>query len=105
MNTLQVTSSKLKTASDQFKTTGQKVKHITDGMLNEIKAINGAVWEGDAATAYKNQFAKLEEDMNQIFKMIQEYDTDLDQIAAEYDKVEKANSQVAQSLATDVVSF
>ncbi len=105
METLQVNSSKLKTISDQFKAVAKQVKTTTDNMLNEIKAINGSVWEGDAATAYKNQFNKLEEDMNQMFKMISEYDTDLDQIAAEYNKVEQQNQQIAQALATDVVSY
>ncbi len=105
MNTLEVSAAKLKSVSNDFKSAGNKVKNITDSMLAEIKAINGSVWEGDAATAYKNQFNKLEQDMNQMYKMIQEYDSDLDQIAAQYDKVEKANEQIAQSLATDVVSF
>lgn len=103
MERLVVTSSKLTSISDQFKALANQVKATTENMKSVVSSIN-SVWEGDAASAYMNQFTKLHEDMDQMYKMIMEYDTDLDEIAQNYNQAEKANEQLAQSLQTDVVS-
>ena len=104
MSELKVKPSELKSKASEFKTKASKVHNTTDRMLNLIKQINGAVWSGDAAEAYKKQFAKLEEDMNQMYRMITEYSTDLEQISAEYESTEKANEAIASALATDVIA-
>lgn len=104
MERLVVTSSQLKSISDQFKTVANQVKRTTDDMMTTVNSINN-VWEGDAASAYKTQFGKLQEDMDQMYKMIMEYDKDLDEIAQKYNEAEKANAQLAQSLPTDAVTY
>ena len=103
MAELKVTPSQLKSKANEFKNKASKVQNTTDKMLTEIKSINGSTWSGDAAEAYKKQFAKLEQDMNDMYKMITEYSNDLLDIAAEYEKTEKANEALAQALATDVI--
>ena len=101
---LKVTPSELKSKASDFKSKASKVHSTTDKMLNLIKQINGATWSGDASEAYKKQFGKLEKDMDQMYRMITEYSTDLEDIAAEYESTEKANEAIASALATDVIS-
>ncbi|MDE6434727.1 MAG: WXG100 family type VII secretion target [Lachnospiraceae bacterium] len=103
MSELKVTPSKLKSKAGEFKSKANKVHRTTDKMLNEIKTINGSTWAGDASDAYKKQFAKLENDMNDMFKMITEYSSDLEDIAAQYESTEKANEALAHELETDVI--
>lgn len=103
MAELKVTPSQLKSKASDFKSKASKVHGTTDKMLSLIKQLNGATWSGDAAEAYKKQFNKLEKDMEQMYKMITEYSTDLTQIANTYESTEKANEAIAQSLATDVI--
>lgn len=103
MAELKVTPSQLKSKASEFKGKANKVRSTTDQMLNEIKTINGSSWAGDASEAYKKQFAKLENDMNDMYKMIMEYSNDLIDIANQYETTEKANEAVAQALATDVI--
>ncbi len=103
MAELKVTPSQLKSKANDFKAKANKVRNTTDKMLSEIKTINGSTWAGDASEAYKKQFAKLENDMNDMYKMITEYSNDLIDIAAEYESTEKANEALAQALATDVI--
>lgn len=100
---LKVTPSQLKNKAEEFKKKASKVHSTTDKMLNLIKQVNGSTWSGDAAEAYKKRFAKLENDMNQMYKMITEYSTDLTKIANKYESTEKSNEAIAQSLATDVI--
>lgn len=103
MAELKVTPSQLKTKAGDFKSKGSKVHSTTDKMLTLIKQINGATWSGDAAQKFKNQFSKLENDMGQMYRMINEYSTDLEDISAEYESTEKANEAIASALATDVI--
>lgn len=100
---LKVTPSQLKSKAQSFQQESNKVKTTTKKMLDLINKINGATWSGDAAKAYKNKFAKLEGDMNQMHKMINEYSTDLIEIANQYESTEQANQAIASALATDVI--
>ena len=103
MSELKVTPSQLKSKASEFKGKANKVRATTNKMVTEMKSSNGATGSGEAAEAYKKQFSKLENDMNDMFKMITEYSTDLEDIANEYQKTEQANGQIAQALATDVI--
>lgn len=103
MNQLKVTPSKLRDQANQFSAQAKQIQSLTNTMLTAIKSVNGATWSGDAANAYKKQFAALEGDMTQMFNMIMEYSKDLIEIAAEYEKAENSNASVAQALATDVI--
>lgn len=100
---LKVTPSQLKSKAQSFQQESNKVKTTTNKMLNLINKISGATWSGDAAKAYKTKFKKLEGDMTQMHKMINEYSTDLIDIANQYESTEQANQAIAGALATDVI--
>lgn len=105
MSVLKVTPSQLKSKAGEFKSEANKVRSTTTKMLNEIKAISGSTWAGDASQAFKKQFSKLDKDMTEMYKIITEYSDDLEEIAAKYEATEKANEAAAQALKTDVIKM
>ncbi|MDE5778004.1 MAG: WXG100 family type VII secretion target [Lachnospiraceae bacterium] len=104
MERLVVTSPKLVSISNEFKSVAKQVKATTENMKSVVSSIESA-WEGAAASAYTNQFKKLYVDMDEMYNMIMEYDKDLGEIADKYNKAEEANEKLAQNLKTDVVTL
>lgn len=103
MSTLRVTPSQLKKKGQEFQKDANNFKKIYDKMFELINEINGKVWSGDAATAYKNQFKELQDDANKLYKMAKEFGDDIVEVANEYKKAEDANIATAKTLAKDVI--
>jgi WXG100 family type VII secretion target len=101
--TLNVSTSKLKSTSSSFQSTGNQIKALTTQMTNLVNQLSGQVWSGDAATKYKNQFNGLQDDINRIIKMINEHVKDLNDMATAYEKAESENVTAASALASDVI--
>jgi WXG100 family type VII secretion target len=101
--TLKVTPQELKNTASSFKSTGDQVKKLTQQMTDLVNSLTGSVWSGDAASAYTKKFKGLQNDITRMQKMINEHVTDLNAMAAEYDKTEKANQALANALAADVI--
>jgi WXG100 family type VII secretion target len=72
-------------------------------MMDIVNGMN-SVWQGDAAKAYDTKFKGLQDDMDKIFRMVQEHSKDLDEMASQYTSAEQANAQAAQALSADIVS-
>ncbi|MDY5181595.1 WXG100 family type VII secretion target [Butyribacter sp.] len=104
MATIKVSTQVLRSTANEFKTIGAQIKSLTTEMTNEVSNISGDVWQGDAATKYKAQFRKLDDDIALMIKMINEHVSDLNDMAAAYEKAEQANETAASSLATDIIS-
>lgn len=85
--TLLVTPEELKSTASEFSADGTSVKSITSEMMNLINEL-ASNYEGDAATAYINNFKKLQDDMNQIDQKIQEHVSDLNEMADNYQRTE-----------------
>ena len=105
MSALKVTPNKLNTKAGEFSKDASSVKKTTSQMFTIIEQLNGSVWSGDAATAYKGQFKKLNDDVTRMVKMIKEFSGDLQVIAKEYEKAEKANESASRALKTDVLNY
>lgn len=101
--TLRVDPQKLISTADEFGTTGGQVKSLTDRMLSIVDSLK-AVWEGDAATTYNTKFHQLEDDMNRMYRMIDEHVKDLNEMAQRYIEAENINTETGNSLAGDVIS-
>ena len=93
--TIKVSTQELRSASSQFSSYGSEIQNLTSQMLSLISGITGAVWSGEAASAYQSKFAGLEADISKINKMIQEHVTDLNTMADEYDRAEQQAQQDA----------
>lgn len=102
--TLKVEPSRLKSTASNFQSTGQHVQRMTQTMTNIVNQLSGSIWSGEAADAYKRKFGQLQDDINRMVKMINEHVTDLNAMASEYERVENANKNLANSLKGDVIS-
>lgn len=100
---IKVTPEKLISASNEFSTSANQVNQLTQQMLDLIRNINSS-WQGEASTAYTQKFNSLDEDMQQIFRMITEHATDLNDMAVQYQNAEQANIELSQSMKTNVIS-
>ena len=100
---LKVTPEKLSQASSEFGTAANQVNQITQQMLQIVRSTN-STWQGEAANAYTQKFNALDEDMQQIFRMITEHSTDLQEMATQYQQAEQANMELGESMKTNVIS-
>lgn len=101
--TLRVSPEKLQSTASSFEGIGSTVNSLTQQMTSIVTSLSGQVWTGTAATAYVNKFNGLQDDMNRIYKMIQEHSTDLIDMATQYMNAENANADLANSLSSDVI--
>ena len=103
--TIKVSTQELRSASSQFSSYGSEIQNLTSQMLSLISGITGAVWSGEAASAYQSKFAGLEADISKINKMIQEHVTDfaLNTMADEYDRAEQQAQQEASALKNNII--
>ena len=101
--TVKVSFSELRNASDEFETTAGQVQTITGDMMNMVNGLN-SVWQGAASDSYRNQFNKLDDDMQRMIRMIQEHATDLKDMANRYETIENANADRSNTLAGDVIT-
>ena len=100
---LKVTPEKLRSTASDFGSKATCIKTTTDKMMDIVNGMN-SVWQGDAAKAYDTKFKGLQDDMDKIFRMVQEHSKDLDEMASQYTSAEQANAQAAQALSADIVS-
>lgn len=100
---LRVTPERLSTASNEFAQSATQVNQITQQMIEIIRATNSS-WQGEASTAYTQKFNSLDEDMQQIYRMISEHSQDLQEMATQYKNAEQANVELSGSMKTNVIS-
>lgn len=101
--TLKVEAAKLTSTATSFQSTGNQIKNLTTQMTTLVTSLSGEVWSGDAATAYKNKFNGLQDDINRMIGMVNEHVTDLQAMAQEYTQAENANVAAANALSSDVI--
>ena len=80
----------LNSTASEFGGQATSLQNLTNQMMNLVTGLSSA-WQG------------LQDDMDKMFKMIQEHSTDLQEMAAAYISAEQANAEVAQSLSSDVI--
>lgn len=100
---LKVTPEKLQSTASSFEGSGTTVNNLTQQMTAIVTGLSGQIWSGEAATAYINKFNGLQDDMDRIYKMIQEHSQDLQEVAQQFITAENANKDLANSLSSDVI--
>lgn len=93
----------IKKSSSRFGTLANETKRLTDNMMTLVSNTK-SVWQGEAQNAYWKKFDGLRDDMQRMFKMIDEYRTDLTEIARNYEAAETANKSAAAALKSDVIT-
>lgn len=100
---LRVTPERLSAASSEFASTAATVNQLTQEMLQVIRSTN-SIWQGEDATAYTQKFNSLDEDMQQMYRMITEHSTDLQEMATNYTNAIYDTTETANSMKTNVIS-
>lgn len=100
---IKVEPQKLIQTADEFNGTGSQVKGLTDQMVSIIDSLR-SVWEGEAATTYNAKFHQLQDDMDRMYRMIQEHVKDLNEMAQQYINAEIEGVDIGNSLDGDVIS-
>lgn len=101
---LKVTPEKLISASQEFSSCSSVVRGLTSQMTNLINGLNGAIWSGEAATAYIAKFKQLDDDIERMNKMIQEHVRDLQTMANTYKQAEAEAKQASSALPTNPIN-
>ena len=99
---LLVTPEKLIETSSEFSTCMSQVQNLTSSMMEQVRSMS-SFWEGEAATAYLNKFNELEDDIQRVHTMINEHVTDLNEMAAIYQKAEAKSQEISGALSGSVL--
>ena len=94
---------KLRAASGEFGSTNGQIKAITTEMTELVNSLKGT-WTGEAADAFTSKFNQLSDDMEKIYRMVDEHVKDLQEMATQYEKAETENIETSNGLAGDVIS-
>ena len=101
--TLKVTPEELISASNEFANCSSVIRGLTSQMVSEVNGLNGAIWSGEAATAYISKFKQLDDDIERMNKMIQEHVNDLQTMANVYKQAEAQAQQASSALPTNPI--
>ena len=101
--TVRVSTTKLIQTANQFQGHGNQIKSITQQMTNTVNSLSRCVWTGEAANAYRNKFAALQDDINRMVKMIDEHVSDLNEMAKQYESAEQTSISLSASLSDNVI--
>ena len=99
---LLVTPEQLRSASGKFSTTNGQIRSITGEMISLVNALS-SVWSGEAADAFKTKFNQLSDDIERIYRMIEEHVKDLEEMAARYEAAEKESIDSSNALRGDII--
>lgn len=99
---LLVTPQALKTTSNSFGQSNRTVNSTMNSMMQKVTSLRSA-FEGDAASAYIQQFSRLQEDMSKVNKKIAEHVQDLQDMATNFEKSENKNVQANRALKTNYI--
>lgn len=100
--TLKVTPEKLIAASGEFNTCSTVVSALTRQMVSMVDGLQ-SVWSGQAATAYRQKFHQLDDDIQRMIRMIQEHVKDLQDMARAYQTAEREATEATSGLPTDPI--
>ena len=97
-----VETSKLRSTAQQFQSSATVWGNTIQNMLNTVSS-TGCQWCGSAADSFRRKFAQHQQDRNDIINLINEHVRDLQEIAANYDRIDQDIAGQANSLRIDVV--
>lgn len=99
---IKVNPEQLNSTASEFGGQATSMQNLTGQMMNIVTGLTSA-WKGEASTAYIGKFQNLQDDMDKMFRMIQEHSTDLQEMATAYITAENQNAEAAQALSADVI--
>ena len=101
-NIIKVTPEELQATAGEFQSLNSQVKATTDDMISQINNLK-PVWEGQAAEALYSKITGLQQDMDKIYRMINEHVNDLNEMAQIYITAEQQNEQTSSDLLSGIL--
>lgn len=92
----QVTASELKSKAEELRNLNSNFKNEV-GNLETTEAALKSKWVGQANDTFHNAFMKDKGQMDNFYNLIEKYVDALLQIAAQYEKAESNNTEIASS--------
>lgn len=99
---IKVAPETLATTAGEFGGQASQLQTLTGQMMDLINSLS-ASWNGEASQAYLAKFQALQPDMDKMYRMVQEYSTDLQDMATAYAQAERANVEATQSLLVNIL--
>lgn len=99
---LRVEPSALVNKAGEFESIRARMMTVFDEMTAKVNALNG-VWEGEAAAAYQNRFAQLNDDIIHLNNLILEHTRDLYEMASLYSGADAEVETIIEGLPTDII--
>lgn len=96
MATIKVTSTVMREKAGTLKNISSSIASFTEEMQNEINRLK-ATWEGEIAETTVRKFNELSKNFKEKHDVINQYAKFLENAANEWDKVDQANKQAAES--------
>ena len=100
--TIKADPQKMAVTANSLKKKIDKLQYEFNTMMDTVKETRN-YWEGVAADSYRNEFQEERPDFDEAFRRMSEHVADLQMIASEYIKVNKENTDIAESLLTEVI--
>ena len=100
--TILVTPEQLESTANEFNSIMSQVQNLAGSMTDQVNGL-GAKWQGEASTAYINKFNQLNDDIARLAAMINEHVTDLNEMAAIYQKAEAKSQEISGALSGNVL--
>jgi WXG100 family type VII secretion target len=91
----------LRAEADAFEGHATELKALTDSMFDIVDG-TAAVWSGSAHDQFVARFDGLRDEMDYLYRTVEEYHTDLVEIASNYEAAESDNDSISQSLSSDI---
>lgn len=99
---IKVSPDLLNRTAAEFSEEGTQLNTLTNQMIELVQSMT-STWQGEASTAFITKFKGLEDDMQRMFRMVQEHSRDLQEMAAAYASAEQQNAEIASGLSADVI--
>lgn len=93
-NVITVTTTELKSKAETLRTKNSSLKTQISNLQQQESSLNG-MWDGEANEAFHTAFTNDVTQMNNFVDAIEKYAAALDAIAAQYDKTEATNQNLA----------
>lgn len=96
--TPEVLAAKAVTAAEKVRT----MKQAFDNINTHVNRMS-AYWTGDSSEVYQKRYTDRQDDIDEIFRRLNENIEDLTNIAGVYEQVDRQLTQAAQVLPEDVI--
>lgn len=97
----------LRVDPDQLRSEVTRIQESITSITHQIQTLRQAVngmtyWKGSAADLHKSDMQKSDEAAQAVLQRLQDYPTNIAQMAGIYDAAEEANSSIGSQLVSDI---